>query len=140
MRLFTLTVLFSLTASTTFSQEPEKVISGSSLKQIEKPKSELKTTHKNQELTPVDKSADQQQYPIKLSTGVRKKTTVQPTEKKPRTIQDIDREIESINSKMDIVVNDPEEDAIAKEQGWYDLMNTRLENLNKEKEEILKSK
>jgi len=38
---------------------------------------------------------------------------------------------------MEIVVNSPEETAIAEEEGWFTLMNERLEKLNKEKEEIL---
>lgn len=140
MKLFTLTVLSFLTISTAFSQEPDNVVSGKNLKKTEKPRSEVKVSTESNELAPVDKSNDQQQYPKKISTGVRKKKVDAPVMKKERTLVDIDREIASINSKMEIVVNDPEEDAIAKEQGWYDLMNSRLEKLNKEREEILNSK
>lgn len=140
MKLFTLTVLSFLTISTSFSQEPDKVVSGKDLKKTEKPRSEVKISTGSHELAPVDKSEDQQAYPQKISTGVRKKKVEAPVTKKERTLADIDREIASINAKMEIVVNDPEEDAIAKEQGWYDLMNSRLEKLNKEREEILNSK
>lgn len=140
MKLFTLSVLSILTIGTAFSQESDRTVSGKSLKNSTKPKSEVKITSEGQELAPVDKTEEQSQYPMKVTSGVRKKNTQAPPVKKERTLADIDREIASINSKMEIVVNDPEEDAIAKEQGWYDLMNNRLERLNKEREEILNSK
>ena len=140
MKLFITSVLSILTIGTAFSQESDRTISGKTLKNSTKPKSEVKITSEGQELAPVDKTEEQSQYPMKVTSGVRKKNTQVPPVKKERTLANIDREIASINSKMEIVVNDPEEDAIAKEQGWYDLMNSRLEKLNKEREEILNSK
>ncbi len=141
MKRLTLTALAILTFSNVFSQEPEQTVSGKTLKSATKPKSETKIIVEGEELSPIDKTAEQNQYPIKVSSGVRKNKSSQSVEpKKERSLVDIEREIESINSKMEIVINDPEEDAIAKEQGWYDLMNARLEKLNLEKEEILKQK
>ena len=140
MKLLTTFVLTFSVVGALFSQEPERNIHAKSLKNTTKPKSEVKTTSERQEITPVDKTEEQSQYPIKVTSGVCKKNIQVPPVRNERTLADIDIEIASINSKMEIIVNDPEEDAIAKEQGWYDLMNSRLDKLNKERVEILDSK
>lgn len=54
-----------------------------------------------------------------------------------RTIEDVDAEINSINTKLEIVKNDPEEDKIAKEQGWYSMIEDRLDHLYAERNELL---
>lgn len=141
MKLFTLTVLFFLTASTTFSQESEKVISGSSLKQIEKPKSELKTTHKDQELTPVDKSAEKQQYPLQLSVGERETSPVvkEPTnEDRLHEIEMIDQKINAINGKVEYVKSDQNEREAAEKSGWFTQMEKNKQELIERKSELQK--
>lgn len=140
MKLFTLSVLTILTIGTAFSQESDRTVSGKTLKNSTKPKSEVKITSGGQELAPVDKTEEQSQYPMKVTSGVRKKNTQAPPVKKERTLGDIDREIESIEKKMEFVQNDPSEDAIAKKEGWYDKMNDRLTNLKAERQKHLNKK
>lgn len=140
MKLFTLSVLSILTIGTAFSQESDRTVSGKTLKNSTKPKSEVKITSEGQELAPVDKTEEQSQYPMKVTSGTRRKTQQKMTVPKARTIQDIEREIESIEKKMESVQNDPSEDAIAKKEGWYDKMNDRLTYLKAERQKHLNKK
>lgn len=140
MKLFTLSVLTILTIGTAFSQESDRTVSGKTLKNSTKPKSEVKITSEGQELAPVDKTEEQSQYPMKVTSGTRRKSVQKTSVPHTRTIQDIDREIESIEKKMEYVQNDPSEDAIAKKEGWYDKMNDRLTYLKAERQKHLNKK
>lgn len=68
------------------------------------------------------------------SVGV-KKTEAQTTTQNagPRTIEQIDAEIKSIEIKYEIIEANPQEDSIARAQGWYDQMDSRLEKLKAER-------
>jgi hypothetical protein len=135
MKIFTLSILLFFTGSAAFCQNSE-VHSNEKELNYEKPKEGVQVKTVKKEVVPVKRDVKTQKYPMKVSSGVRKKN-VDNSQPKPRTVDDVNREIASINSKMEIVLNDPEEKAIAEEEGWFILMNERLEKLNKEKEEFL---
>lgn len=140
MKLFTLTVLCFLTVSTAFSQEPDKVVSGKNLNKTEKPKSEVKITYEENTVPPTDKQSEGNTYPMKVSTGTPKSSTQKSNKPYTRTLADIEREIEMLETKKNVVQNDPQEDAIAKKEGWYEKVNARLEYLNAERNKHLNKK
>lgn len=140
MKLFTLTVLSFLTISTAFSQEPDNVVSGKDLKKTEKPKGEVKISSEEKTIPPTDKQSEVGTYPMKVSVGTPKKTSQKSNQRYTRTLADIEREIKTIETKMEVVQNDPQEDAIAKKEGWYDKMNARLEYLQAERNKHLNKK
>lgn len=93
--------------------------------------------------TRISNSNDKNQntYPMKLSVGTKKsEVKVKNTEQTPvytRTLEDVERDIENIEKKIEWVKNNPEENKKAKEEGWYDEMNERLEYLYAEREKHL---
>lgn len=56
----------------------------------------------------------------------------------PRTITDIETDILNIKAKMDYVKTNPEMDAKARAEGWYDRNEILLKNLEEEKSNLLK--
>lgn len=138
MKLFTLSVLTFIAVGTAYSQEPGTV-SGKTLNKAEKPKGEVKIVTGDNVVSPVDNTVDQQTYPVKVSSGT-PRNNAQQSQPYKRTITDIDREIDAIEKKMDVVKNDPNEDAIAKKEGWYNKMNARLEYLHAERNKHLNKK
>ena len=80
-------------------------------------------------------------YPKKLSVGkkpVSKNKTDQETY--VRTLEDVNRDIKNIEVKMKHIKENPTEDQIAQQEGWYEKMNTRLEYLYAERKKHLNSK
>ncbi len=54
-----------------------------------------------------------------------------------KTVEYYDTYIESIRKKVEWVKSNPEEDAKAKENGWYEQMEQFVANAKKEREELL---
>lgn len=71
------------------------------------------------------------------SVGTKKTEASQTKKVYTRTLADVERDIKSLETKLEIVKNDPEEDQIAKEQGWYEMIETRLKALRAEREKHL---
>ena len=81
------------------------------------------------------------EYPKKLSVGQKRDAQSQAEDKTyTRTLADVERDISNIETKMKHVKEDPSEDAIAKEEGWYDQMEARLKYLRAEREKHLNAK
>lgn len=86
----------------------------------------------------------QQQSPTEnetqtLSVGVKTNSNdpqKQQSSERVRTIQNVDNEISDIKIKLEYVKNNPEEDRIAREEGWYEMIERKLEHLYKEKAEL----
>lgn len=74
-----------------------------------------------------------------LSIGVKKSgshTQEQQSSERVRTIQNVDSEINNIKIKLEYVKNNPEEDKIAREEGWYEMIERKLHHLYQEKAEL----
>lgn len=86
----------------------------------------------------------QQQVPAEnekqtLSVGVENSSNheqEQQSSDRVRTIQNVDNEINDIKVKLEYVKNNPEEDKIAREEGWYEMIERKLDHLYKEKAEL----
>lgn len=64
--------------------------------------------------------------------------SAQTTSDQPkRTIEQVESFINSIKIKMEYVQSNPVEDSIARAQGWYDLMNSQLDELNAERDKLM---
>lgn len=63
-----------------------------------------------------------------------------PVKSIDQQIQDLDTYINAIDIKVEWVKNNPEEDKMAKETGWYEKMNENRKNSLNQKEKLLKSK
>jgi len=90
MKLFTLSILFFLTGSLAFSQNPE---AHSQKKETvtEKPQEGVQMNTAAKAVAPTEKNAKSQGYPIKVTSGVRKKKFENQNEEvKPRTLEDVD--------------------------------------------------
>lgn len=58
--------------------------------------------------------------------------------KPTRTVEQLESLIQSIQKKMEYVQSVPEQDQKAKEQGWYDEMNERLDTLTAERDKLIR--
>jgi len=82
----------------------------------------------------VNEAKEEVNYPITVSYTRDQKN--QPDT--PRKIEDIELDIKNIKDKIDYVKNSPEMDEKAREEGWYTRNEILLENLEKEKSNLLK--
>lgn len=125
-----LLIALLLSVSTLYSQENgQKENTG--LKQ----KTTVQDTSKIYKTT----SENQVNNPQKLSVGTKKDDQGEKNNTTPytRTLEDVENDIKNIETKMEWIKNNPEEDKIAKEEGWYEEMEQRLVYLRAEREKHL---
>ena len=79
-------------------------------------------------------TSNEASYPMTVSYSREQKSKTSV----PRTVADIDTDIANIKAKMDYVKSNPEMDAKARAEGWYDRNEILLGNLEKEKSNLLK--
>lgn len=81
------------------------------------------------------------EYPKNLSVG-HKRDAQAATKNKTytRTLADVERDITNIETKMKYIKENPSENKIAKEEGWFEQMEARLNYLYKEREKHLNAK
>ncbi len=79
-------------------------------------------------------TSNEASYPMTVSYSREQKSKTS----NPRTVTDVNTDIANIKSKMDYVKNNPEMDAKARAEGWYDRNEILLKNLEEEKSNLLK--
>jgi hypothetical protein len=79
-------------------------------------------------------NSEEIQYPYTVSSNNQINNTEQPK----KTIADIDKELEAIDSKIQYVKSHPEELEIAVKESWFEQMETYKKTLEKEKATLQK--
>lgn len=129
MKTFVVSILIFTTFSVYAQDNKITVAPTPKAKKVEQPNSELSDEVQNNKVT-----SNETNYPMNVSYSREQKSNASVS----RTVEDVDVDIANIKAKMDYVKSNPEMDAKARAEGWYAKNETLIDNLKKEKSNLLK--